>query len=418
MNKSKSKHTSYIRINVFVFIFCVVIFDLWMIQVEYRSYQNKVEIVSYMVTSNDAMKSVTEILKGTTNRNSANEGREVLKAYGYTTDKKNALFDEFLVQSSRIVGISAICFILGLVVVNWVQSKKQKRMKEQIRLLEQILCDYRKHENFSKKDEKLVKFNDEDLELEKLTDEILALGDFLKLLNEKITNEKEETKSLVTDISHQLKTPVAALKTSFEILQQQDLEPNEKIEFMERCNLQISGIENLLSALINISRLETGLIEIKREKQLLFETLLEAVNRVYLKAEEKNIHIEMDAEELQELQIPHDRKWICEAVINLLDNAIKYSPSDTTITIRLMKRTTFLRIEIEDEGIGIPKSEYNQVFQRFYRGNSDEVKSQPGSGVGLYLTREIISRHNGTIRVQTREPKPGSVFIIQLSYFV
>lgn len=420
MNKAKTRCTSEYLIHVLVLIISFVIFDIWLIHTEYRNYQEKVDILCKMITSDDEtskdiIRSAAEILKGTTESKSVTEGKELLKAYGYTLDKKNALYDIFLVQSLKIIVVSAICCLLGLAVVSSIHFKKQKKVKEQFHLLEQILSDYR-NEQYDASSQLKYEFTED--EIEKLKDEIVAFGDYLKLLNEKITYEKEETKSLVTDISHQLKTPVAALKTSFEILQQQDLKPNEKIEFMERCNLQISGIENLLSALLNISRMETGLIEIKMDNLILFETLLEAVNRVYLKADEKHIHIEMDAEELQELQTPHDRKWICEAVINLLDNAIKYSPSDTTITIRMMKRTTFLRLEIEDEGIGIPKSEYNRVFQRFYRGNADEVKSQPGSGVGLYLTREIISRHNGTIRVQTREPKPGSVFIIQLPYSV
>jgi signal transduction histidine kinase len=82
----------------------------------------------------------------------------------------------------------------------------------------------------------------------------------------------------------------------------------------------------------------------------------------------------------------------------------------------MMRRVTFMRIEIEDQGIGIPKGEYNQVFKRFYRGNSREVKVQAGSGVGLYLTREIISKHNGTVSVSAGEKGIGSIFTIQIPY--
>ncbi|HEX3022526.1 MAG TPA: HAMP domain-containing sensor histidine kinase [Lachnospiraceae bacterium] len=243
------------------------------------------------------------------------------------------------------------------------------------------------------------------------------MANYLRLLNERVRIEKEVTKSLVTDISHQLKTPVAALKTSFEILQQDNLSISEKKEFADRCSLQIQGIENLLEALINISRMETGMIEIKLENQCIFDTVLQGVNRVLQKADEKGIQIEMEAEEeLQEMEVPHDRKWLCEAFINILENAVKYSPSETCISIRMMRRVSFMRIEIADQGIGIPISEYNQVFKRFYRGISREVKVQAGSGVGLYLTREIISRHNGTVSVSAGEKGIGSVFTIQLPY--
>ena len=103
-------------------------------------------------------------------------------------------------------------------------------------------------------------------------------------------------------------------------------------------------------------------------------------------------------------------------MINLLENAIKYSDDNTKIEIRIRKRVSFLRIEMEDEGIGIPKEEYNRIFQRFYRGNSPRVRKESGSGVGLYLTREIITKHNGTIRVSAGKYGSGTLFIIQLPY--
>ena len=142
------------------------------------------------------------------------------------------------------------------------------------------------------------------------------------------------------------------------------------------------------------------MIEIHREPADILETLVAAVNRVYLKAQEKQIAIEFEeTEDLEATVIPHDVKWICEAFINILENAVKYSPSNTQIRIRMMKRTTFLRIELEDQGMGIPREDYHKIFKRFYRGESEEVRKQEGSGVGLYLTREILERHGGSVTV-------------------
>lgn len=245
-----------------------------------------------------------------------------------------------------------------------------------------------------------------------------ALCDSLQLLRRQARAEKEETKALVTDISHQLKTPVAAFKTSFEILQSENLEEAQKQEFLGRCSIQMQRLEELVSALINISRMETGMIEIKREEKNLFDTLLLAVSRIYPKAWEKGIEVELEAEEpLREIAVSHDVRWMCEAFLNVLENAVKYSKSQTKVTIRMIRVNVFLRIEIEDAGIGIPKNEWNQIFKRFYRGAAKEVQEAPGSGVGLYLAREIVARQGGTLAVASpRGGKCGSCFVFQLPF--
>ncbi len=111
-----------------------------------------------------------------------------------------------------------------------------------------------------------------------------------------------------------------------------------------------------------------------------------------------------------------DKRWLGEAVINVLDNAVKYSPCGSKIFIRLQKRNDLVRMEIEDQGIGIPQNEYHKIFQRFYRGSSKEVMEKSGTGIGLFLSREIIEKHAGTIMVTSGKKKKGSTFVIQLPY--
>ena len=244
-----------------------------------------------------------------------------------------------------------------------------------------------------------------------------------QLLREEARQEKEGTKELVADISHQLKTPIAALDTSFSILLQENLSVEERTEFTKRCRNALDGLEILLQSLLQISRLEAGLIQIEKSQQSLSDIILIAVNRVYPKASEKNIELSFDCESsLEKMKIMLDKKWLSEALINVLDNAIKYSPRDSKIDIRLQKRNMILRIEIEDQGIGIPSEEYHKVFQRFFRGTIQQVKEANGSGIGLYLARKIIEEHHGTISVSsnwnrslgTEKKYPGSTFLIQL----
>ena len=108
-----------------------------------------------------------------------------------------------------------------------------------------------------------------------------------------------------------------------------------------------------------------------------------------------------------------DKKWTVEAIANIIDNAVKYSPEHSRINIRVNKLFSFVRIEIEDFGIGIPKEERNKIFARFFRGSSDAVKEQEGSGVGLYLTKEDPGRSGGTVSVKSKQ-EAGSVFTVQL----
>ena len=220
---------------------------------------------------------------------------------------------------------------------------------------------------------------------------------------------------MVSDISHQLKTPVAALDTCFSILLRNNLSETEQQEFRIRCRSALDGLETLLQSLLEISKLETGLIQLDQKTLPIMDTIISAVNRTYPKAAEKGIELIFDCNEsLEHCALMQDKRWLGEAIINVLDNAIKYSPEHSKITIRLQKRTGFVRIEIEDQGIGIPQSEYHKIFQRFYRGTAPEVREKSGTGIGLYLSRQIIEQHGGTITVASGKARKGSTFLIQL----
>lgn len=191
----------------------------------------------------------------------------------------------------------------------------------------------------------------------------------------------------------------------------------EQEEFRIRCRSALDGLETLLQSLLEISKMETGLIQINKKKLPLMDTVISAVNRTYPKADEKEIEFVFDYEkELETCTIMQDKRWLGEAVINVLDNAVKYSPCGSKIFIRLQKRNDLVRMEIEDQGIGIPQNEYHKIFQRFYRGSSREVMEKSGTGIGLFLSREIIEKHAGTITVTSGKKKKGSTFVIQLPY--
>ena len=247
--------------------------------------------------------------------------------------------------------------------------------------------------------------------ISRLSSKLHNLGKQLTLNFEKLNNEKESSKALVTDISHQLKTPLASLSLYNSLLQDEDLTLEERQEFLSSSEATITKLKNLIDALVNISRLEASMIKIKVEENSIKETLVRAVNSVYLKASNKNIEINL--EEFDDIIVLHDSKWTEESIFNVLDNSVKYTNENGKIDIKVSTDYNYVRVDIKDTGIGISKDEYNNIFKRFYRVNSNKVKNIEGSGVGLYLTRKILEEQGGNIMVKS-QVGVGSEFVILL----
>lgn len=243
----------------------------------------------------------------------------------------------------------------------------------------------------------------------KLLHQINKYKDELDIEKEETIHSKQEIQSLVTHISHQVKTPLANIKIYNDLLARNDLSKEEAIDFHIMLNQQINKLDFLMESLIKMSRLEIDIIQLDIEKNDLYSTLIEVINHVFLLAEKKHINIELSKN--THISALYDEKWTQEAIFNVLENCIKYSNKNTTITIQMSKNTFFSKIIITDQGIGIKKENYNNIFQRFYR--AQEVQDKDGIGIGLYLTREILSREEGYITVQSEYGK-GSTFTIYL----
>lgn len=355
-----------------------------------------------------------DLLKGNENPKALEVGEDILKEYGYDRDYQSVFSGRTKENAVRLAFFNLALYVVMCGILFGGQNVFRKKREEEFCQLEEIL------EGFYNGNYDYLSEEYEENRETSLYNRIESLGQKLKWNEESMQREKEETKALVTDLSHQLKTPVASIKMCYQLLEEEKLQPEEQKEFMERLGEQIAHLDGLLAALVNISRMETGMITIQREDANIFETVVQAVNQVYWKAEEKGIAITIDstAPEMEKLILPHDIKWTKEAIVNVLDNAIKYSPKDSQIQITMEKQIHFFQIEIRDEGIGIKKEEINRIFQRFYRGKQEVIKQAEGSGVGLYLTRKILEEQGGNITVvfpYGKEKTKGSTFAIMLS---
>lgn len=227
-----------------------------------------------------------------------------------------------------------------------------------------------------------------------------------------VTKEKDEgerIKKMISDISHQLRTPLTNIRMYGELLEKQGLSEDECTRFLQYIKSETIQCEWLLKNLINASRLEEGVIEFKAEKSSLKSTIDEAVVGTQYLAEEKGVDVEVESYE--DCQVYQNRRWTREAFVNILENAIKYSPMYTTITISVERQINYMAVSVKDHGKGIPKTDLKRVFGRFYR--SKNVKNIPGSGLGLYLAKLILLKEGGNITV-TSELEVGSVFTVFL----
>ena len=225
----------------------------------------------------------------------------------------------------------------------------------------------------------------------------------------KAEEERQELQMLVSDVSHQVKTPVSNLKMVTDTLLSKSVTEEEQREFLQGIRNQTDKLEFLFQALVKISRLETGAIRLEKKDAPLIDTLAFGCSGIVYAAEKKDICVTVDCPE--DLCRSHDSKWTAEAVFNLLDNAVKYTPAGGAIQISVEQWEMYVKMSVSDTGKGIPESNQAAIFRRFYR--EEEVHEQQGVGIGLYLTREIVTRQGGYIKVVS-EPGKGSEFSIML----
>lgn len=245
----------------------------------------------------------------------------------------------------------------------------------------------------------------------KLWETVRELGTYFEDLRDRSIAEEDRTKALITDISHQLKTPLASLRMSYELVASEGLTEEERREFQEQEAKEIEKLEMLLDELVELSRLETHMIQIRPVYGSIKKTITDAVNQIYVKAKNKEIEIQVEMD--GDMQICHDAKWTAEALENVLDNAVKYSGEHTVITVRVIPLIQNVLIEIEDEGMGIRSEELHKIYHRFYRGDEAAKKVKEGAGVGLYLARRILEQQGGTISAKGKS-SPGTIFKMTL----
>ena len=222
-----------------------------------------------------------------------------------------------------------------------------------------------------------------------------------------LQTQKDQISALISDISHQTRTPVANLQLYAQLLAEQPLTPQGQ-SCAQAIDAQSEKLQALMEALVKSSRLETGILTLHPEPGPLAPTVERAVAQYLPKAEARQI--QLTAGQMQGSAC-FDPKWTEEALCNLLDNAVKYTPAGGRVTVDVRPYEMFTAVCVQDTGPGIPEAEQASIFGRFYRG--PVARQAEGLGIGLYLTRQIAAGQGGYIRVKSA-PGQGSIFSLYL----
>lgn len=225
----------------------------------------------------------------------------------------------------------------------------------------------------------------------------------------RMTKEREQMQEQISDISHQAVIPISNIMLYSQLLEEwteaQNPEDRQNIrDALTAIGEQAETLDFLIESLVKLSRLETGIIRVNVRKQPL-QAVLDAIrNQFQAIAARKEIRLEVtDTGEMAAF----DLKWTIEAAANIVDNAIKYTPRGGNVAVRVQSYPSLVRMDIADNGPGIPEAEHAEVFLRFYR--SETVSDSPGVGIGLYLAREVMRAQNGYIKLSSKIDE-GSTF--------
>lgn len=333
---------------------------------------------------------------------SVKKGREILKEYGYDESLK---IDYMISLNENLRVIKRNNIIINIIMV-----------VSLIILLLMFLINLEKKINNLTKGVKSTLEGKSEYEILKYEESsygklAFTIDDVRKRLEnnlDDINTKKNFLSDLLSDVSHQLKTPISALKMYNEIMEDGSLTDEEREMFIYNSKLQISRMEWLTQNLLKLAKLDSGFVIFNFKVESLRETLEESIKALENKANEKEIKITLSGEEAN---ISHDKDWLKEAFINIIKNDIENSYDGGSIEINVEDTHIFTRVSIKDYGKGIEEDELPKIFNRFYKSKNN--KSKESIGIGLSLSKSIVEGHSGIITVESELGK-GTIFRITL----
>ena len=323
-------------------------------------------------------------------QNKKNVDRTILEKYGldntdiisyYDVENNNLLKDEII---KYLVFVLSLIFIYVLYVIN-----ENRKIKQIDKYIKDIL---------NNKDTFDIRDYNED-ELSKLKNDIYKITMLLKEEKENTLSEKKNLEVILSDISHQIKTPLTSMYVINDLLLDDNLDKKKRKEFLNKNRLQLERIEWLVTSLLKISRLDSGTIKLKKEKININNLIEKVIEPLKIPIELKNQKLIINSP--NDLFIKVDLNWTIEALINILKNAYEHTKINGEIKIDVLDNPIYTEINITDNGEGISKDDINHIFERFYKGENNKESI----GIGLNMAKTIIEKENGIIEVTSEKNK-------------
>lgn len=399
LNKTNLKYIILIFIIFLIYLISILLFNNYQYKKYTLNYNTKINSVLSLLI--DKYPSLTKEELINILNNSTDTKENILKQYGLDIEKDSFILNNEKVYLNSIkvtIIITSSLFLIVLFIILVHEYAKMKNINNLTKVLEEI----------NNKNYKIDIDDSTEDELSILKSEIYKTTIMLKEQADNSTLDKINLKDSLSNISHQLKTPLASINIMLDnILDSEEMSEDVRTEFINNIKREISNINFLVAGILKLSRLDANVVNFMVEKVKVKDIINECIKNVSSLCDLKNISIDVTGNEM--LKINCDFKWEVEAITNILKNCVEHSNNNSKIDIKYINNKMYTEITIKDYGVGIPEKDVKHIFERFYKGSNSTSDSV---GIGLSLSKSIIEQENGTINVNSKLNR-GTVFTIR-----
>ena len=326
---------------------------------------------------------------------------DIFSRYGIDIQNESIIIENDRLFSGFIIVYNILFIGLALSII-LLYLKHEKNQNKEIKKIARCIEEINKKNYSINIDE-----NSED-ELSILKNELYKITIMLKEDAENSKKDKLKLKDSLSDISHQLKTPLTSINIMLDnILDNPDMDSNTKEKFIQNIKREITNISSLVGEILKLSKFDASVIKFEEQQVFINDLVKSAISNVEMMAELKNINIEVNNRD--NIKLVCDAKWQIEAITNILKNCIEHSKENSTIIIDINSNKIYKQIIIRDNGEGIDEKDLPHIFERFYKGKNS---SKDSVGIGLALAKTIIEKDNGSIKVDSKKGKQ-TTFVIK-----
>lgn len=392
------QNKKYIILSIMVFVIIMTTNIIISLNI-YDNYNKKETNDKYLVIGNiiNSNNDKDKLILGYLHNQNIDIGKDYLND-NITLNINNQIYNHNLKRNLIIYSVSStfICYILFMLLIILYKKSQDRKINEISNYMNSVL-----NGNYS-----LDIRSYEEGRLSILKNDIYKITVKLKEQTDMAINEKNNLEMILSDISHQIKTPLTSMYVINDLLKSDKLSKKEKIEFLNKNESQLERIEWLVTSLLKLSRLDNGFVKLKKEKVEVAKLIDNCLNPLLIPIELKNQNV---VKQIDNFEIDIDFNWFSEAIINILKNAHEHTNAFGTIKVEASDNSMYSSIIISDNGTGISKQDLPHIFERFYKGDNQKESI----GIGLNMAKKIIDLSGGEINVLST-PSVGTTFIIKI----